>query len=354
MSSWSPRLITRLIMNNGLVLLIKMISVLLILYSIFGAQRSVENYDSLKYIIIYVVPLICGVLVLLDRHNSIFFAVGLYAISLGFSRAVTYFIDMTKGDFIYIAYIYLILTLMGLNLMYSGYRYLTGNSRSVRFIIMGSFFFIFVLSIDLILDYHMSITDGVRPSQFLYENRFNLVQLSLYMIYLSLAWSEEIRLSTMPVHMDALFTGYRLSNGKGIDMCADEGVLDDVERFYNKDPAFETQHLETDGRVFAQYDFTYYDRQIEGYVTMQRWDSAEGPVYISFNSHREGSMLNPMVFRILELDRVDDLIMMSFDNHRSQTLRKRMRWEHDGPVTLKEPKNEEVDDDEDNSIIEIL
>lgn len=335
----SPNFYKR-VSDFGLVLIIQIMAILLILYSLFGLYRTITHGEEFSVAVAHLLPLICSILIILDSHRSVFFAVGLYAISIGGSRAVTYFTYMMLAES-YDFYVYLVMTLMGANLFYSGYRYIIGQSRSIYSILLGTLFFIVVLAIELVVD----LQSMESLFDYLNNNKTQIVLLGLYLIYMCLVWTDQIRSSMIMAHTNSILQGLRLASVRGLDFSVHKPVMDDIQRFYAKDPSFNVPADIDKGPVFAEYNFQIYDRSLAGYGRLQRWDYKDGPVYLTISDHSEGSYINPYVFEIRKMVFEDPILTITFSDHGMASFRTRVPEDDDGPIRWRDER--EVTEDED-------
>ena len=333
----------------------------MLIYCIAGIQYNIDAHKTILYCIgLYGIPVVCSALIIADRHRSIFFAVGLFAISLAFSRVVRYYQWIHYGNNVmYVAG--LILTILALNMMYSGFRYVSGNSRSITTILMSAFFFTIVMSIEVYLGYRLSPDN----TTFIRDYGNSVAAIVMYIIYIGLVWSEPIRKSTELEKISRTLTGFRVAEGAGpnayihrdvaqtlVSFIADGNPTEDYDSMEsaelmeapevpdeseeeesqgvvasilsrNKDedeinrPTVYSEYLSKytvkilqDGPVYAEMKFDFNDGLIQIYATLQKWTGPDGPSYISFSDHTEGSMLDVRPLRILHASiEGTDLIM---------------------------------------------
>ncbi len=327
-------------------------AVSMIIFCIAGIQYYIEDDGALYAFALFSVPLVCSALILADRHRSIFFAVGLFAISLSFSRFIRYLEWVHSGNNIYY-WVGIVLCILALNMMYSGFRYVSGNSRSITTILMSAFFFVIVMTIEVFLAYRIMGTDD--KVDFLRTNGNTIAAIIMYIIYIGLVWSEPIRKSTEVEKMSRTLGAYRAAEGAGPNAYIHRDVAESVVDFVRKGnpvvdrteddiaaaeaevpdaPTAEEQEEEigvvasillsndendevnlpsvyaeyvsnytvnimNDGPLYAQMDFEFNDGIMKLFGKLQKWDGPEGPAYLSISDHREGSCLDVRPFRII-------------------------------------------------------
>ena len=306
----------------------------MLIYCIAGIQYNIDTDKSILYCVgLYGIPIVCSALIIADRHRSIFFAVGLFAISLAFSRVVKYYQWIHNGNsFMYVAG--LVLTILALNMMYSGFRYVSGNSRSITTILMSAFFFTIVMSIEVYIGYRISPDN----TTFIREYGNSLAAIAMYVIYIGLVWSEPIRKSTELEKISRTLTGFRVAEGAGpnayihrdvvqalVSFIGDGNPTENYDSFESAElmeapeapdeseeeesqgvvasilvrnddedavnrPSVYSEYISkysvnilNEGPVYAEMKFDFNDGLIQIYATLQKWMGPDGPSYISFS-----------------------------------------------------------------------
>ncbi len=313
-------------------------AVIMIAYSVIGCYNNLEYRGIFLTIAIFILPFICGVLIILDKHRSIFFAVGLYAIALGFSRLIKYGSWLYNNDDIHYA-AGLILSIMALNMMYSGYRYIRNNSRSILYIIIGTSLFTFLLATDVVL----GIRSAESTEEFIEMYSFDVVTLVMYLFYLGLVWSEQIRNSTDLYRMNRSFSGLRMSEGSGPNVKLDREVAEHIRDFCNNN--ISEEDLKNVGPVTAEYCFEYRDALQTGYGMVQRWNRGSDEFYLYLSDHDEGSLIFPKCTRIKQASMISNMLILSSTTDQVCIFHLGHKNEHDGPVLYREEREEtEVED----------
>jgi|GEM_PF-4497417 len=318
----------------------------MIIYCIAGIQHYIDDRGPFYAFGIYSVPMVCSALILADRHRSIFFAVGLFAISLAFSRFVTYVQWIHAGN----SYYYwagVVLCILALNMMYSGFRYVSGNSRSITTILMSAFFFTVVMTIELYVTYRY-MGGSYDRVEYLRSYGNTIAAVVMYIIYIGLVWSEPIRKSTEVEKMSRTMGAYRASEGAGPNAYIHRDIAECIVDFIRKGNPVESraaedveiseaqeteefsgEEVETeqgvvasllmsdedkdmrslpsvyseyksvysvdileDGPVYAQMEFEFNDGIMKVYGILQKWENAEGPVYLCIFDHAAGSLID--------------------------------------------------------------
>ena len=281
----------------------------MIFFTLIGSYNNYESKGIILTLLTYSLPFAFGILIILDRHKSLFFAVGLYATSLGLSRVIRYW-HLLQDDSLYLYVAGVVLVLLGFNLMYSGYRYIRGNSRSIAYILIGAAIFTAMLILEL--------TFGVRTStstkEFLELYGFTLAQTIMNLLYMGLVWSEQIRNSTVLSRMSRLYSGFKITEGNGQNISTDEESARIVKDFCNGQipPELEVSK----GPVTAEYKFEFSDKYQIGYGLIQRWSTDKERTYLYLSDHENGSMMAPEPIGIERASIVNDVLILSTTDRR--------------------------------------
>ncbi len=299
----------------------------MLIYSVCGIVYNTGDRGYLLNLIIFIVPICCAALILLDRHKSLFFAIGLYAISIGFSRAIR-FLPMLASDFIFEYVGGLVLVILALNMIYSGYRFLCGNARSIIYLILGATAFSVLLTVEIA----MNLDYSEDTIEFLKSNGNNISLLAMYLVYIALAWSEQIRESTNVARMNRAFTQYRLTVGSGPDNSVSEEVCRDIMGFWKGSLEEGKKTGLHEGPVYEEFIFSFKDGLSEGYGILRRLGGPDGPVYLSFVDHIDGSIMHPNTMGIADIQSTDAYLLITFMDRKSGIFRIRSDDEDDGPM----------------------
>ena len=312
-----------------------LMSVALVAYGIFG-MIYYYGEDHLYGVAINITPIICGLLILLDRHRSVFWAVGLYAIGIGASRLIKYAPGIFAESMF--AFIFnVVFAVMAGNLVYSGIRYIRGNARSILFVILGSTAFVVLTGIGLAIDFN----EAEDFAEFLYYDTGYLVNMGVYLLYMGLVWSEPVRKSTDASISLRLSSGIRGVDGTmktaSIHGTAVQGIIDFIE---GKES---TNNGPLEGPVYSEYDFSYRDNFKTNYASLQRWNGPDGDVYMILSDHNKGSFIGTNSIRVKGVTSADGHLIIECADRGEAIFRIMDAEEEDGPILFKGPAKTEGD-----------
>ena len=298
-------------------------SLVLVAYGIVG---MIYYYgDILRAFAIFIMPIICGLLIFLDKHRSVFWAVGLYAIGIGVSRLINYLPGVFSDEFI-VFVINLVFCIMAGNLIYSGSRYLRGNARSIFFVLIGSTAFVILTGITISIDFNDSEDFGDFISYALPD----LVSMAIYLMYIGLVWSEPVRKSTDVATSIRLSSGIRAVDGMivraSIPRMAVQNIVDFIE---GKGPS---NDVPLEGPVHSEYCFTYQDKFSTNYVSLQRWNGPEGDVYMTLSDHNKGSFIGTNTVLVKGVNFTDNILTIECADRGEAIFRVKDVEEEDGPI----------------------
>ena len=305
-----------------------LMSVALVAYGIFG-MIYYYGEDQLYGVAINIAPIICGLLILFDKHKSVFWAVGLYAIGIGASKLIRNLPGIfSESMFTFIFNV--VFTVMAGNLVYSGVRYIRGNARSILFVILGTTAFVVLTGISLAIDFEMS--DDL--AEFLYYDTGYLVNMGVYLLYMGLVWSEPVRKSTDASIALRLSSGIRGVDGTmktaSIHSYAVKGIVDYIEGRSSNDGPLE-------GPVYSEYGFSYRDKFTTNYASLQRWNGPEGEIYMILSDHNKGSFVGINSIRVKGVSVADGYLMIECADRGDAIFRIMDTEEEDGPITFSRP-----------------
>jgi len=329
MSIESIRLGIRAICDWILKHLSVLMSLVLIAYGVAGIVYLRD--DLLRALVIYTMPIVSGVLILLDKHRSVFWAVGLYAIGIGFSRFMNYLPGVFDDSMITFA-ISLTFCIMGGNLIYSGSRYLRGNARSIIFVLIGSTAFVILTGISIA----MGFNDAENLESFFAENIDDLISLAIYLMYIGLVWSEPVRKSTNVAIALRLSSGIRGVDGTmmraSIPPTAVQEILDFVDGKTSSDKG------PIEGPVYSEYCFPYQDKFRTNYASLQRWNGPEGEIYMTLSDHNKGSFIGTSTVRVEGAKFIDNALVIQCADRGEAIFHIKDADELDGPLLFDNTK----------------
>ena len=316
-----------------------MMAIVLLLYGIIAMTYYMMTLDIhgghvLYGILMFIMPIISGILILMDKHHSVFWSVGLYAIAVGFSKVVYYIPGVFVDDLIPFV-INLIFTIVACNLIYSGIRYLRGNARTIIIVLLTSTLLVVLTTISLALDFG----ELENLPEFIENNIDGLFSLVIYVMYIGLVWSEPVRKSTDTSVALRLSSGIRAVDGTvrrvSITDSDAQGILDFVNG-----KGSNTSKEELDGPVHSEYCFSYNDKFRTSYARLQRWGGPEGDIYMILADHGKGSIIVTNSLLIEGARRMDNLLIVECVDKGNAVFRIRRTMEIDGPLSFRKPEEE--------------
>lgn len=303
-----------------------MMAIVLMVYGL--VSLAFYQDDILFGLVVNILPILCGLLILLDKHRSVFWAVGLYAIGIGVSKMIYYGPGLFDGNII-IFVINLVFFGMAANLVYSGSRYLRGNARSIIFVLLGSTAFVVLTAIGLAIDFKEFGDDFDSFIVYDLQSIFNLV---VYLMYMGLVWSEPVRKSTNVAMALRLSSGIRGVDGTmkraSIPSHSVQGIVNYIE---GKGPSTECTPIE--GPVYSEYCFSFQDNYTTNYASLQRWNGPDGNIYLVLRDHNKGSFIGIKSMLVKGVKRIDDSLIIDCAEKGEVIFRIRDVDEEDGPIT---------------------
>ncbi|AGI47930.1 hypothetical protein TALC_00935 [Thermoplasmatales archaeon BRNA1] len=320
------RMKTKVAMDGLYSIITLLMAASMIVYALAEFYYRMDDYGVLRCLLYFTLPAVCGALIILDRHRSIFFAVGMFAISLGFSRFMRYYHWVDDGP-VYQFYAGLVLCFLALNLMYSGYRYMSRNSRTITYILIGSVFFALTITAELIFYLRMS----AGTLDFL-EKQGNLIaNLVMYILYIGLVWSEPVRNSTDLARMERTLSAHRMTEGGGPDISV---LPENAKKFADFVSGEYRGDEPVAGPVAGRTVVQMHDGLSVIYCSLERWKDSR--VFMMVAPRGSGSLIDPDVFAIRETVLTEERLAIVFADGRTGSFRIRDRDEDDGPVRLLE------------------
>ncbi len=313
------------------------LGIFMLIYGVVGIIRNFDNGEPAYVIASFIPMIICGFLVVMDSHRSINFATGMYAIGLGLSRVIANFFVTFLDEGIYQFALSLLITIVGANMVYSGVKYLGGNTRTIPLIIVGTI----VLMLTSILRLYM-YTVGVTDLYEIFKvGASNLAIIVLCLLYIALVCTENVRNGTSIAQFNRVFSGYGVAQGTISNASLKKEVCDDIVRFFEDSSEFANAGADH-GPVYAEYGFPCRDGPVELYGTLQRWNGPKGDVYMSLSTFKEGSSFDVRPFTVEGMRLSDGYLVVDCNDHQLKVFRIRAVNEDDGPVVRDENIVKEV------------
>ena len=171
----------------------------------FGAVQLIyaytDEYTTLTWLLAlsYIVMLVGGAVIILDRNRNLLRAVGIYALALGFYRFIFSFPSIEPGN--PYGMVSIVVCALAINLMISGRSYLKGVSRGRRLAMISTFLLLMVYVTLFITLMHAGL--GLVDCMKLMPGAF--VMSIMYAFFIGILDSEELRSSDiLAIHNDTL------------------------------------------------------------------------------------------------------------------------------------------------------
>jgi len=312
------------------------LGIFMLIYGVFGEIRNIDNGEPFYILASYIPMIICGFLVVMDAHRSIYFATGMYAIGLGLSRVIANVFVTFLEENNYLFLISLLITIVGANMVYSGVRYLGGNTRTIALIIIGTVVLMIMSFIRLYL-YTFGVTD---PYEIFKEGASQIAIMALCLLYIALVCTENVRNGTSIAQFNRVFSGYGVAQGTISNASLKKDVCDDIVRFFGDSSEF-VKEGDT-GPVYAEYKFPCRDGPVDVYGNLQRWNGPEGEVYLSLSMFKGGSAFDVRPLRVEGMRISDGYLLIDCNDHQMKVFRIRAVSEDDGPIIRNEDAVEGV------------
>ena len=280
--------------------------------------------DKLYAVGLSIMPILCGILILLDKHRSTFWAVGLYAIGIGVAKLILY-VPGVFAESTMTFVISLIASIMAGNLVYSGSRYLRGNARSILFVLLGTTALIIITGIVLALDFQ----DLADLPRFVQNNLNSIFSLAVYIMYIGLVWSEPVRNSTDVATNRRLSSGIRAVDGTMTNATIHESSVPGIVDFIKGvGPGNGTP----EGPIFSEYCFAFKDKFRTNYARLQRWNGPDGDIYLVLSDHEKGSFIYTSSTLVKDVRTADNAVFIVFADRGEAVFKIRDVNEEDGPI----------------------
>ncbi len=284
--------VVRYVASATLSKMTKIIALMLIVNAVVGMYYYLLEYTidsgtiSITFTIAVIIQIFLGTLILIDFSNSFNRAIGLYAISVAVNRISDNLSSL--GSFRGIGFVYsLVMMVIAINLMYTGYSYMKGRSRS-RFGMMCSS--MIMLAMTLIEIYYDATAYNVPVEDLFVSYMTSWIMCGLYLILFVMVGSEKAR-DSLPMSRDLRV----FSQVRRLDVNEPSAYITRREaRELVK--AFDDRSGWTDvddgGPVEKEIRCTLYNYLAEETsMIVQKWKDLDR-IYISMVEPSHGSMLN--------------------------------------------------------------
>lgn len=304
-----------------------LMGIVMILYGALGLYWDYFFDENMLFsVAVYASPLVMGVAVLLDKHRSIFFAVGMYAVALGISRLLSHLPQIFSFEMME-EVMGLVMGYMAGNLVYTGIRYMMSNSRRIFWIVIGSGMFAALNAIDIL----MYVLTETNLNNFIDDEGDTLVTLLMVLLYIVLVLSKPVQESTDLARLSRAFAGHRLTTVSGPDISVDPESVTFILHFCDGTLPESEMTGFREGPVHQEYTFLFHDGIRYGTAFLRRWYGPDGPVYMTFAEHSEGSVFGSNTMRVIDIMMSGNRLIVGFEGAKTGVFRIRSREEENGP-----------------------
>lgn len=248
-----------------------------------------DEYTTLTWLLAlsYIVMLVGGAVIILDRNRNLLRAVGIYALALGFYRFIFSFPSIEPGN--PYGMVSIVVCALAINLMISGRSYLKGVSRGRRLAMISTFLLLMVCVTLFITLMHAGL--GLVDCMKLMPGAF--VMSIMYAFFIGILDSEELRSSDiLAIHNDTLdkirciqYTDPRTSIPRETALVLAK-VFEDRSDWHPVDDG---------GPAECEYRFVIENKDKGSEVLMQKWKGSES-IYFTISDYLDGTILQAYRF----------------------------------------------------------
>ena len=267
----------------------------------FSGTTSLFSKDNAYLTISRILLCVGGVVILLGKNMGNYFAVGVYAMTLGISRVIRSLPNLVSpSDTVF--YMNIILVIVGTNLAVGGYNHLTVRTRNpavtrattiailIGYLLIHLFFLYFGNAYGITID-------------FLYNNFADVMwYMPLYLALLFVLFSKEVIDNAPMGRMNSMSqtTAQRVFMGETVSI-SEEDSLKMIEGFST--PSW--KETTVGGIRMMEEHVTFHTKMGERDVVMERWEG-DPKVYISVVDDIEDSFITGHRIKASDCMRYDD------------------------------------------------
>lgn len=312
----------RFVSSRSVPAISKFMGMILLIYaawSLYNFSAREVSDSKLTVLIGALIIVVCGTLILLDFSFNINRSIGLYAVAIGGNRFFKFsnYLVMDGDTELITAVIFIFsIVMMGvsLNLCYSGYIFLRGETRGRTSMTFSASFMVVVTFAIMIV---LTQTMGVPITTVITIHPEYVIMIAMYLILICMLGTETVRLSCRDEHYLSILNGIRKIHASSDQAYIYRGQAKVLsEAFRNRD---EWMRMDDDGPVEAEYSFELYNRADDrSYVTVQKW-KGEDELYFTISDHNSGSLFNAYRFACTDIvpegpsDAIDKLTLYGKD-----------------------------------------
>lgn len=285
------RRITEGVRHSVDIALVKVNIILAVMMIIFSVSEiyiyMVSDTLKITFLIGNVALIICSLLIILDRDRNLLRTTGLMAVGIGMYRIFSHISSVHPHDLNSLPP--LIIVILGINLVYSGTRYIKGVSRGrvtmiasmIGMIAMMSFVFIILMMIG------MPFIDCIKQM----PNIFAMIV--LYVMFIGVLDSEPLRSHDIMEIQNRALDGMRrtITQYPGTGVYEDEAEI--LIRTFTDRSSWTI--VDDDGPVECEHIFKVGDGKEWAYVTMQKWKGSD-KIHMTVSDHDRGTLIQAFRF----------------------------------------------------------
>ena len=235
----------------------------------------------------YIVMLVGGIAILADANRNLLRSVGIYALALGFHRFISAAPNVGPGSVIGLGY--LVICVLGLNLMVSGRSYLRGVSRGRRTVMFSTF----LILMCYLTQYIMLMRMGFSIEECISSSPGEAVMCVMYAVFIGIVDSEPLRSSDiLEIHNEAL-NGLRCTQFTDPEVRISRGTAEILAAAFTDRSAWTP--VSDGGPAECEFRFTVDNRDRKSEVLVQKWEGSES-LYFTVSDNLDGTVLQAYRF----------------------------------------------------------
>lgn len=242
----------------------------------FSVTTSLFDNDNAYLTISRILLCVGGAIIFFGRKKGNYFAVGIYAMTLGISRVIRSLPNLVSpNDAVF--YMNIVLVIVGTNLALGGYNHLTVRTRNPSVTRMTTIGILIVYLLIHLLFLYFGSFYGISI-QFLYNNFADVMwYMPLYLALLFVLFSKEVINNAPMGRLNSMsqITAQRVFMGETVSV-SEEDSLKMIEGFSS--PSWKESTV--GGIRKMEEHITFHTRMGERDVVLEKWDN-DPTVYIS-------------------------------------------------------------------------
>ncbi len=263
------------------------------LYSLYTSNAT-SNWGFIDEIAAAVIKIIIAEFILFDPKKNVVRTVGFYAMSIGISRVIMSISTLAMVSTISLA-IGLVTLIMGANLLYSSYKYLSDTSRGLLGMILSTSVLALLQVAIILVNYQTKLMTGIP----LYENTAPIIiGFFQYLILLLILDTKEIKYSTLLQQINTRVERLRLTNiaENSLMLKRDDGLI--LKHMFDDRSSWEP--LTDGGPVESEKRLILVKDRIKSVMILQKWKDHD-IIYVTMANDESGSVMVANRFSVSEV-----------------------------------------------------